>query len=242
MKRSENDLLIIGHRGASAIAPENTLKAFKKAIELKADYVEFDIHKTKEGEIVIIHDSDTFNTTGVKGLIKDMTLDQIKNLDAGEGEKIPTLQELISIAGKKIKLQPEIIAPGITNDLINILREENLINTTIVSSFEIAELLKVKEIEPGLKIGYLIPRALTKIRMINRYVQKAIDNEFYAIHPYYPVVDKEFVDLAHKNGLKVNVFTVNEEDMMRKLINLSVDGIFTDNIALLNRTLGRTYQ
>ena len=171
-----------------------------------------------------------------------MSIEEIKKIDIGEGERIPTLNELIAITKGKIKLQPEIIAPGIINDLINILREENLISTSIVSSFEIGELLKVKEIEPGLKTGYLIPRALTKIRMVKRYVQRAIDNEFYAIHPYYPIVDKEFVDLAHSNDLKVNVFTVNEEDMMRKLINLDVDGIFTDDIALLNRTLGRTYQ
>ncbi|MBA7511593.1 Glycerophosphodiester phosphodiesterase [subsurface metagenome] len=73
MTLKKKDVLIIGHKGASAIAPENTLKAFKKAIELKADLVEFDIHKTKDGEIVIIHDSDTLSITGVQGLIKDMT-------------------------------------------------------------------------------------------------------------------------------------------------------------------------
>lgn len=168
-----------------------------------------------------------------------MSIEEIKKIDIGEGERIPTLHELIAITKGKIKLQPEIIAPGITNELINILREENLINTTIISSFQIEELLKVKEIEPGLKIGYLLPKALTKIRIVKRRVQKAIENELYAIHPYYPIVDKEFVDFAHNNGLKVNVFTVNEEDMMRKLINLGVDGIFTDDITLLYRTLGR---
>ena len=171
-----------------------------------------------------------------------MSLEEIKRIDIGEGEQIPTFHELIAITKGKIKLQPEIIAPGIVNDLINILRGENLIDTSIVSSFVITELLKVKEIEPELKIGYLIPSGLTKIRMVKRYVQKAIDNEFYAIHPSYPIVDKEFVDLAHNNGLKVNVFTVNEEEMMRKLINLGADGIFTDDVALLNRTLGRTNQ
>ena len=171
-----------------------------------------------------------------------MSIEEIKKIDVGEGERVPTLHELLAISKGKIKLLPEIIAPGIVNDLINILREKNLINTSIVSSFDITELLKVKEIEPGLKIGYLIPFALTRIRMVKRLVQKAIDNEFYAIHPSYLIADKEFVDLAHNNGLKVNVFTVNEEDMMRKLIKLGVDGIFTDDIALLNRTLGRTNQ
>jgi glycerophosphoryl diester phosphodiesterase len=171
-----------------------------------------------------------------------MSIEEIKKIDIGMGERIPTLHELIAITRGKIKLQPEIIVPGIFNELINVLREENLINTSIVSSVIIEELLKVKEIEPGLKIGYLIPKALTKIRMVKQRVQRAIDNEFYAIHPYFPIVDKEFVDTAHENGLKVNVFTVNEEAMMIKLIDLGVDGIFTDDIALLNRAIGRTYQ
>jgi len=209
---------------------------------LNADYIEFDLQKTLNNEIIISHDANLLRTADKPKSLRDMSIEEIKKIDIGEGERIPTLHELMVTTKGKIKLQPEIIAPGIVDDLINILREEDLINTSIISSFDIAELLKVKEIEPRLKIGYLIPRALTKIRMVKRYVQRAIDNELYAIHPYYPIVDKEFVDFAHKNGLKVNVFTVNEEDMMKKLIKLGVDGIFTDDIALLNRTLGRTNQ
>ena len=242
MSITKKDFLVIGHRGANSEAPENSLKAFERACELNADYIEFDLQKSLDNEIVISHDANLLRSAGILKNLRDMSIEEIKKIDMGAGERIPTLNELIEITKGKINLLPEIIAPGIITDLINVLSEENLINTSIVSSFEIAELLKVKEIEPGLKIGYLIPRALTKIRMVKRYVQRAIDNELYAIHPYYPIVDKEFVDLAHDNGLKVNVFTVNKEDMMRKLINLGVDGIFTDDIALLNRTLGRTYQ
>jgi len=209
---------------------------------LNADYIEFDLQKTLNNEIIISHDANLLRTADKPKSLRDMSIEEIKKIDIGEGERIPTLHELMVTTKGKIKLQPEIIAPGIVDDLINILREEDLINTSIISSFDIAELLKVKEIEPRLKIGYLIPSALTKIRMVKRYVQRAIDNELYAIHPYYPIVDKEFVDFAHKNGLKVNVFTVNDEDMMKKLIKLGVDGIFTDDIALLNRTLERTNQ
>ncbi|GAI82385.1 unnamed protein product [marine sediment metagenome] len=238
----KNDFLVIGHRGASSEAPENTLRAFERAFELNADYIEFDLQKTLDNEIIISHEFNLLRTASVLRNLRDMSIDEVKKIDIGEGERIPTLKEIIALTKGKIKLQPEIIAPGIVNDLIKLFREENLISTSIVSSFQIATLLKVKEIEPELKLGYLIPRALTKIRMVKKYLQRAIDNELYAIHPYYPTVDKEFVDLAHNNSLKVNVFTVNEEDMMKKLIKLGVDGIFTDDIALLNRTLGRTYQ
>ncbi|MBA7669414.1 Glycerophosphodiester phosphodiesterase [subsurface metagenome] len=235
-----NNILVIGHTGASSIAPENTLKSFQKAIELKADFIEFDLRLSKDGEIVIIHDENTLDTTGHNGLVNEMTLRELKQLDNG-GEKIPTLTELIKIAKGKIKIQSEIKVPGVTQDLVNILRKNVLIESSIVSCFEIVELLKIKEIEPTLRIGYLIPRVLTNIRIIKRYVLRAIKNEFYAIHPNYQVVDREFVELAHDNSLKVNVWTVNEERIMRKLIDLSVDGIMTEDIALLNKLLGRSY-
>ncbi len=240
MNESKSQPLIIGHRGAYDEAPENTLKGFKKAIELGADYLEFDVHQSKDGALVVIHDIDILRRMGIDNSIVQLTLRELKQLDNG-GEKIPTLTELIKIAKGKIKLQLEIKVPGVTQDLVNILRKNVLIESSIVSCFEIVELLKIKEIEPTLRIGYLIPRVLTNIRIIKRYVQRAIKNEFYAIHPNYQVVDREFVELAHDNGLKVNVWTVNEESIMRKLIDLGVDGIMTDDIALLNKLLGRSY-
>jgi len=234
----KDKILVIGHKGASIIAPENTLLAFRKAIQLKADYIEFDLHKTLDGEIVIIHDNDTYNITGKQGLIEELTLKEIQELDAGEGEKIPTITELINLTKGKINLQPEIKASGLINDLIQILTKNNLIKKTIISSFDITQLIKIKEIEPRLKIGYLIPSELTRPRILNRYIQKAIRNEFYAIHPHFTAVSKEFVDNAHENNLKINAWTVNEEDEIIRLKALGVDGIITDDIELVHKLLG----
>jgi len=239
MKNSENDILIIGHKGASSIAPENTLKAFQKAIELKADYVEFDIHITKDGKIIIIHDSDTFNATGVKGLIKDMTLGQIKSLDAGEGEKIPTLREVISTVRKKIGLQIEIKSTNLLDKLIHILKEENLISTSIVSSFILNELLKLKLLEPSIKLGLLLSEDMVRPKLIKGKIVKVAKNNFYSIHLPYNTTNKEIVDFAHSYGLKVIVWTVNDREIMERLIELSVDGIVTDDISLANEVLGR---
>ena len=237
---NKKNLLVIGHKGASAIAPENTLKAFKKAIELKADYLEFDIHHTSDKEIIIHHDEDTLSTTGVLKRIIDTSLEELKKLDVGEGEQIPTLRELIKITKGKINLQPEIKAPGLAHDLVNILRENNLVETSLVSCFEVVELLQIKEIEPQLKLGYLIPKALTKFQPIKQYIKRAVENQFYAIHPYHTAVNKKLIEFSHERGLKINVWTVNEEEIMKRLIDLGVDGIFTDDIALLNKLLGRT--
>jgi len=236
----EEDILAIGHKGASAIAPENTLKAFERAIELKADFIEFDIHYTSDKEIIIHHDEDTLSTSGVFKRIKDTSLEELKKLDVGEGEQIPTLRELIKISKGKIKLQPEIKAPGLAHDLVNILRENNLVETSLVSCFEVVELLQIKEIEPQLKLGYLIPKALTKFQPIKHYIKRAVENQFYAIHPYHTAVNKKLIEFSHERGLKINVWTINEEEIMKRLIDLGVDGIFTDDIALLNKLLGRT--
>jgi glycerophosphoryl diester phosphodiesterase len=239
MKKRENDFLIIGHRGASAIASPNTLKAFEKAIELKADYSEFDIHLTKDAEIVIIHDADTFNATGVKGLIKDMTLDQIKKLDAGEGEQIPTLQELIKIARDKMGLQIEIKATNLLEILIDILKKEGVLTTSIISSFMLSEVQKLKLLEPNVKVGLLTPMELNRPSQYKRKIVQIAKDDFYSIHPYYTRTDKEFVDFAHEHGLKVIVWTVNTRRAMKKSIEMGVDGIITDNIALLNEVLGK---
>ena len=120
-------VLLIGHRGANKIAPENTLKAFQKAIDLKADYVEFDVHQSKDGEIVVIHDSKTLRTTGYKGVIEEMNLKEIKELDAGEGEKIPTLDELLHLTKGKIGLQLEIKTPGMAQKIVSALKKLDLI-------------------------------------------------------------------------------------------------------------------
>ena len=237
MKEKNTEMLVIGHKGASAIAPENTIKAFQKAIELKADYVEFDSHLTKDGEIVIIHDTDTYISTGVHGLIRDKTLEEIKKLDAGEGEQIPTLQELIAIAKDKIGLQLEIKSTGLLEKMVQILKEENLIQNSIVSCFMFDELLILKEIEPKIRIGFLIPAELVRTRIIKRKILKCEREGFYAIHPHFSGVDKEIVEFAHSNGLKVNVWTVNDSNIMKNLIQMGVDGIITDDISLAHKTI-----
>ncbi len=237
MKKKNVEILVIGHKGASAIAPENTLKAFQKAIELRADYVEFDAHLTKDGEIVIIHDEDTYNITGVRGMIRDKTLEEIKKLNAGEGEQIPTLQELIAITRGKIGLQLEIKSTGLLERMVKILRKENLIQSSIVSCFMFDELVKLKKIEPKIKIGFLLPAELVRSQSIKRKILKCEKEGFYAIHPHFSTVNKEIVDFAHANGLKINVWTVNDRNSMNNLIQLGVDGIITDDISLLHETI-----
>jgi len=217
------------------------LKSFQKAIELKADYIEFDVHQSKDGEIVIVHDAYVSHMDGQKYFIRDMIMKEIKSFDIGEGEKIPTLKELIKMAKGNISLQCEVKGPNFSKDLIELLKQDNLIESSILSSFMFSELIALQSLEPNLKLGLLIPSVIGSSHKLMKYTQKAINNNFYAIHPYFKLINEEFIKFAHNNGLKVNVWTVNEENNMRKLINLGVDGIITDDISLLNKVLGKPF-
>jgi len=229
-----NKILIIGHRGASNSAPENTLKAFQKAIDLNADFIEFDLHETKDGELVIIHDEDVSRITGKKGLVKEMSLHELQLLDFGEGERIPTLQELIALTKGKIQLNCEIKVKDIGKKTIKILHDSNMVDSTIISSFDHQELLKIQKFDPLLRLGSLEPTKYetnydwnTKKEMI----QFCVNKKLYAIHPLYPIVDQKFVDFAHKNNVKVFPWTVDSKAAIRKLVKFKVDGIITNNIS-----------
>lgn len=235
-------MIIMGHRGANSIAPENTLKAFQKAIELGADYVEFDVHESKDGELVIIHDEDTFRTTGQKGLIKNMSLKELKALDCGEGEQIPTLKELINLSKGKIGLNCEVKAEGIVNKIIKAFREADIIDSTMISSFLHDELVKAQKIEPKLRIASLEPTgeggAIDWARK-KTMLQFVIKNNFFAINPLYTLVDQKFVDLAHENSVKVYPWTVDSKIGMKKLIKMGVDGIITNDISRAKELLNQ---
>jgi len=227
-------VLLIGHRGAGKLAPENTLKSFQKAIDLGADYIEFDVHGSKDGEIVIMHDKDTSRTTGHNGKIIDMTLSELKELDCGEGERIPTLKELIAIAKGKIGLQIEIKAGGMTDKIYEILKGADIIGTTLISSFIHKELDKLRKIDPSLKLAPLV-LGIKK----NSTIRKALNHKFNAIHPPSKLLTKRFLNAAHAENLLINIWTVDSLRRMKRFIKMGIDGIITNNIETAKEALGR---
>ncbi len=232
----------MGHRGASKIAPENTLKAFKEAIRLKADAVEFDVQETVDGEIVIIHDYDTLRTAGTEGIVEQMTLKELKKLNFGNGEQIPTLLELIELAKDKISLNCEIKVEGIAKKIIHLFQDADILDSTIVSSFLHEELIKIQKIEPQLKLATLVPTEAGKFSDWN-YKKKLIDftseNNYYAINPLYKLADKQFIEYAHEKNIKVFPWTVDSGIAMKKLINMGTEGIITNDISRLKEVLNR---
>ncbi len=239
---NKEKVLIFAHRGASNLAPENTLKAFKKAIELKADYIEFDLQQSKDGEIVIMHDANTFRTTGHAGIIEKMTLKQLKQLDCGQGEKIPTLNELIEVTKGKIGLNCEIKSKGVAEKIVNIFRDDNLIDSTIISSFKHSELLKIQKLEPRLRLASLNPtRTGWIVSWFSRrtMLKNAFQNQFYAINPLHMLVNYKFVKNAHDKNLKVFPWTPDSRTTIEALVKIRVDGIITNNISRVKKVLNQ---
>ena len=235
----DNKIIIMGHKGATKIAPENTLKAFKEAIRLKADSVEFDVQETLDGEIVIIHDENTLRTAGTEGIVKQMTLKELKKLNFGDGEQIPTLLELINLAKDKISLNCEIKVEGIAKKIVQIFQDADILDS-MVSSFLHEELIKIQKIEPQLKLATLVPNEAGKFSDWNfkkKFIDYTSENNYYAINPLYKLADRQFIEYAHEKNVKVFPWTVNSGIAMRKLINMGTDGIITNDISRLKEVL-----
>ncbi|MFW9865999.1 MAG: glycerophosphodiester phosphodiesterase [Candidatus Thorarchaeota archaeon] len=234
MNEKKTQPLVIGHRGAYNLAPENTLKAFRKAIELEADYIEFDVHESQDGNLIVIHGVDILKRMGNDKKIDQMTLKELKKLDLGEGERIPELKAVFHLAKGKIGLICELKAKGMSEKVTNLLRNEKLLDSTIIISFDLEELIKVRKIEPELKLGAIVPaneQYIPDWKIRKTLIQEVIESEFQYITTRFQNIDKEFVDFSHKHGLKVFTYTPNTKKTIRRVVNLGVDGIFVNNIS-----------
>jgi len=233
--------LILAHRGASAEAPENTLAAFRLALEQGADGFELDIHRTRDGHLVVCHDERVDRTTDGTGFIGSMTLAELKKLDAGRwfdarfaGERIPTLDEvwaLVEEAGGIRLLNIEVklgfaAYPGIEEELIEWIESRGLEDRVIVSSFNHFSMLRLHERAPEIRTGILYMAAWVEPWVGARRVGAR------SLHPYHLTLVPPLVEAAHSQGLEVYPFTVDEPERMRELAAMGVDGIITNKPGL----------
>lgn len=230
----EQKPLIIGHRGAFSEAPENTMLSFKTAVELGADMIEFDVRKCKSGEIVVIHDAEVDRTSDGSGFVREMTLDELKKLDFGDGEKIPTLEEVLKFAKNNIFLNIEIKEPDIVDKVVGQIETYDMVDEVIISSFYHNALVKAKELNPGITTAPLFMHRPVSIANLASITQSE------GLHPWFEYADKSFVNEAHKKNIFVNVWTVDDEETMRKMVKIGVDGIITNDIETLVEVLNKT--
>jgi glycerophosphoryl diester phosphodiesterase len=216
-------LICIGHRGAKGYVAENTLKSIQKAIQLGAHGVEIDVHAV-DNRLLVIHDETLDRTTNGVGRLSMYSFEELRNLDAGCGERIPTLEEVISFTQGKICLNIELkgvdTARGVVSQL-NTLRKSHR-EHIVVSSFLVSELALVESLNKTIKLGVLVGPNISKSFEI------AVKLKAYSVHLSKKEVTREFVNKAHAENLKIFVYTINEVSNIRQMKALGVDGVFSD--------------
>jgi glycerophosphoryl diester phosphodiesterase len=246
---SKNDgIWVIAHRGFSGEAPENTLIAFQKAIEAGSDMIELDVHLSKDKEVMVIHDSTLERTTTGRGRIMDHTLHALKRLDAGRkfspvfaGEPLPTLAEVLTLCRDRIKVNVEIKSgfsgPLTIQDLVDRVLEEvekaGMLSDVLFSSFDPIALARIRAQKPQAHLALLFGQPWQSLEEITKGVSYSILN----LSDRYLTGKK--VDLLKSENFRVNVYTVDSEEEMKRWISCQVDGIITNYPDRLVRLLGK---
>jgi len=218
-------MLRIGHRGARAYAPENTIKSFEKAIEIGVDAVELDIRKTSDNELVVIHDADIKRTTNGKGLVSELTLKEIRSFSA-DGEKIPTLDETLNFLDKKVKVFIELKEAGVEEQVLSIVRSKGLEKNVVIVSFLEDALKKVRELDSDIETGLIYAKHKNPVKA-------ALELKANYLLALYRFTHSANVQKAHENGLKMVVWTINNPEEANEYFNKGVDGIASDKPDIL---------
>jgi glycerophosphoryl diester phosphodiesterase len=224
---------IIAHRGASGHAPENTLAAFERAVQLGAGFIETDLHLTRDAQFVAIHDAALERTTNGRGSVRDFTLAELRRLDAGKwfdreymGQRIPTLDEVLDFARKNdVIFYLEVkydAAWGMHHSLVAALQKAENAARTIVISFDQTTLAALRRVDPSVMMGFLADEPGTD------HVKDALELGARQLCPQASLVTQELVERAHGADLQVATWTVDDAEEMRRVIATGVDGIMTN--------------
>jgi glycerophosphoryl diester phosphodiesterase len=219
-------MLKIGHRGAKAYEPENTLRSFKKAIDLGVDAVELDVRKTKDDQIVVIHDPEVDRTTNGKGLVNALTLKEIKQFVTEKNEKIPTLEETLDFLDKRMKILIELKEPALEEKIMNLIVGKGLEKNVIIISFLEESLKRVRSLNNEVETGLIYVRHKNPVKA-------ALELKANYLLPLYRFTHTADVERAHQNGLKIIVWTVNQQEEVLQYQKKGVDGITSDKPDIL---------
>ena len=219
-------MIIMGHRGAAALEPENTLLSIERAIDIGVDAVEIDVRLTKDGELAVIHDSSVDRTTNATGLVRDYELEALKQLDAGKGERIPTLQEVMELVGQRATLVIELKEAGTEKKVVELINKNSFKKNVYVISFWHRLVKAVREMDQDIKTGVLL-------------VGCPVDASFATLASAevlvmrYSFVDRDFVENAHKDNLQIFIWNIDDKRLLEPYIDMGVDGIASNDPRVL---------
>lgn len=219
--------LAIGHRGAKGLYPENTLGSIRTAMDLGVDMVEIDVHVCRTGEVVVIHDDRLERTTDGTGYVHARSLDYLRQLNAGRGEKVPTLREVLDLIDRRIAVNVELKGRGTLGPVLRILqeyvREKGWVpEQFILSTFMRKKLKRLARLNSRFRIG-----ALLAYRPWG-FLSFAKNVGAYSVHLNVNLVNPRIIEQAQRLGLKVYVWTVNQESEIKQIRQFGADGIFSD--------------
>jgi glycerophosphoryl diester phosphodiesterase len=223
-----NHFMVIAHRGASSYAPENTISAFDRALALGVGHVELDVHLSRDGQVVVIHDDLLERTTNGSGPVASHTWEQLQALDAGSwfgqefaGERIPTLTQVLERFQQQFHFHIEVKgeSDNLSHKTIDLVRRYGLENRVTITSFREGPLGETREYAPELGAGWLVTEATEAV------VSRARELELSSLCPRADTVTPELVDRLHRQGFLVRAWGVANEDLMRRVVDAGADGM-----------------
>ncbi len=241
--------LVFAHRGGGGLYPENTLGAFEYSAKMGVDALELDVHSTADGTLVVMHDGSVDRTTNGRGKVSDLTLADLKKLDAGylftddngatfpfrgKGITIPTLQEIFEkLPRMTFNIEPKQATPSITEPLCQMIRQYKMTEKVIVGSFRQTAIDEFRAACPEVATSASPAEVSEFLAMYKTGIAASYTPPFQALQVpvnagFLNVVSKDFIAAAHRQNLQVHVWTINDPDEMRRLIDFGVDGIMTD--------------
>lgn len=236
-------MLKIGHRGAPGYPriAENTIDSFRRAIWKGANALEFDVRRSKDGKLVVIHDLSVQRTTNGSGNVCDLTYKQLRELDAGLGERIPPLEDVLWIFGLRVLLNIEIKEQGIERDVLRMVQFYGLGGRVLISTFDSddndsdsnSSWAQLKVFSGRVPVALLAQKSKICQIGLSNYIEEAVKMRAFAIHPEGTIVSREMINLARRAGLLVNVWTVNSLFYVKIFREMGVSGIFSDFPELL---------
>lgn len=239
---------IFAHRGASLHAPENTLAAFKLAVEQGADAIELDAKLSADGQVVVMHDDSVDRTTNGTGRIKSLTLSELQQLDAGSKfnpsfhkETIPSLAEVFEAVGRKILINVELTnysspIDDLPEKVASLVKDFQLEKSVLLSSFNMIALIRARKLLSATPMGLLTFPSLGRMTLDSNLIRF---DSLLSLHPDVSDSTSELIHAVHRVGSRLNVYTVNQAEDMRRLFSQGVDGIFTDDPPLAKTILAK---
>jgi len=227
------EIKVIGHRGAAGLEPENTLRSYRKALEIGVDYVETDVYLTRDKQLVVIHDRKVDRTTNGSGEVEKFSFEEIRKLDAGKGERIPHLREVLELVKGKAKIHIELKGEGTPEPVLGLVREMEMLPEVVLTSGNTERLKEVRRLDSDVAVEHIFsdptPDALERAASVGAS-RVSVNMKF---------ISRDYVDAAHRRDFIVIAWCPNTEEEIRRAIEHDVDMICSDRPDIVMKLLGR---